>query len=201
MNIYRAHILPYFLNKAMKHKQFIELRQKTAPLVSGTVLEIGFGSGLNIPFYKNVNKIYALEPSTELFAISKPLIEKSGLDVQYVDGSAECIPLPNESVDFVLSTWTMCTIQNPEQALTEIYRVLKPGGSFVFMEHGLAPHRFIQICQHIGTPGSICLGGGCHLNRNIESLIKNSPLKISHIEKWYPKFRPLGYLYFGTAQK
>ncbi len=209
MNLYQKYILPFILNKAMQNDMFTEIRREIIPKAIGTVLEIGFGSGLNMPFYKqdgSIDRLYALEPSLELFEkyVSSQAQNKANLqpiEVNYLHASAESIPLPDASVNTVVSTWTMCTIPNPGVALSEISRVLKPGGTFIFVEHGLSPHKVATTCQRIGTPFSKCLAGGCHLNRDIKSLLTSSPLQIKELKTFSRKYRPLEYTYQGSALK
>jgi ubiquinone/menaquinone biosynthesis C-methylase UbiE len=148
-----------------------------------------------------VTKIYALEPASESFSKAADTIAKSDIEVIHIADSAEHISLPDESVDHVVSMWTMCTIPHPEKALREIYRVLKAGGTFVFVEHGQSPRRFTRMCQNIGTPLSKKLGGGCHLNRDIGALLKDTDFMIEHTHESAPKLRPLLYLYRGVARK
>ncbi len=193
----------------MRNDMFTEIRREIIPKAIGTVLEIGFGSGLNMPFYKqdgSISRLYALEPSSELF--EKYRLSKSQnkanfkpFEVEWVQASAESIPLPDASVDTIVSTWTICTIPNPEIALRGISRVLKPGGTFIFVEHGLSPHKIASICQHIGTPFSKCLAGGCHLNRDIRSILTDSPLQIQELKTFSRKNRPLEYTYQGITIK
>ncbi len=193
----------------MQGDVFTEIRKEIIPKAIGTVLEIGFGSGLNMPFYKkdgSIGRLHALEPSSALFEkyLSNQGQTKANphsFEVNWLQVSAESIPLPDASVDTVVSTWTMCSIPNPKAALSEIYRVLKPGGTFIFVEHGLSPHKIAGMCQHIGTPFSKCLAGGCHLNRDIRSILTASPLQIQELKTFSRKYRPLEYTYQGSAIK
>lgn len=166
---------------------------------SGSVLEIGFGSGLNLPYYKNVTKLYALEPSLELFTYAQDRIHNAAFPVDYIQASAEKIPLPDSSIDTIVSTWTLCTIPHPELALKEIARVLKPGGTFAFIEHGKSPQRIISQFQKILTPFSKCLAGGCHLNREIENLISEAGFEFITLEKFDQYSRLLSFTYKGVA--
>ncbi len=191
---------PFFLDCAMKRKGFENHRLDVACAASGVVLEIGFGSGLNLPHYRNVSKLYALDPSAELFAMAKERIEKTTFPVEFLQASAEQIPLVDGSVDAVVSTWSLCTIPHPELALKEIVRVLKPGGVFSFIEHGKSSSRFIAAIQNCCTPFSKCLADGCHLNRDIETLVSDSGLEVQKIERFSPWSMPLNHMYKGVAR-
>lgn len=165
----------------------------------GVVLEIGFGSGLNLPFYRDVTKLYALDPSRELYHLAEERIRTVSFPVEYIPALAEHIPLPDQSVDTVVSTWTMCTIPQPSLALQEIKRVLRPGGAFLFIEHGVSPNKIVALFQRLITPFSKCCAGGCHLDRPIEKLIREAGFVVEDMEM-YPDFpRVLKYTYKGKA--
>lgn len=192
----------YLVARAMKNSQLSQFRKDTVSGVSGTVLEIGFGSGTNLPFYpQDIEQLYALEPSQDMFNCAKENIAHSKIKIVHLPNSAEQIPLKNETVDYVVSTWTMCTISNPDKALQEIYRVLKPGGVFVFIEHGLSPHKISGTLQRMCTPCSRLIAGGCHLDRDIAHILKQSPLQITNLRTFPMKYKPLAFLYQGTAIK
>lgn len=190
---------PFFLDCAMKRKSFEKHRLAVAQAVSGVVLEIGFGSGLNLPYYRNVSKLYALDPSRDLFVLAKGRVEKAAFPVEFLQASAEQIPLADASVDAVVSTWTLCTIPHPEHALKEVLRVLKPGGVFSFIEHGHSPNRFVAMIQKWCTPFSKCFAGGCHLNREIEMLIHEAGFDIQKLDTFQEWPMPLVYMYKGVA--
>lgn len=197
--LYNKYILPKLLDSGMKKKEIQKNRPEVVGLVSGIVLEVGFGSGLNLPYYKNVDKIYALEPSQKLYDLSKERVRDSKIPVEHLKVSAEKIPLPDNSVDFVLSTWTLCSIPKPEIALREISRVLKTQGKFVFIEHGKSPKNFILRIQKIITPISKNFTGGCHLDRDMEKLISENGFIIEKLEKFQENFYTLVFLYKGIA--
>lgn len=162
----------------------------------GTVLEIGFGSGLNLPYYSNIEKLYALEPSRELF----DLAGKDNLfPIEHLHAFAENIPLPDNSIDAAVSTWTMCSIPDVPGALQEIQRVLKPGGKLFFIEHGKSSRSGMYFLQKIFTPFSKRFAGGCHMDRDVERLILDSGFVIEKIEKFEQKSKPLGFMYKGVA--
>lgn len=201
MNPYNKYILPKLLNYEMSNKDFEKERAEAVEDASGIVLEIGFGSGLNLPFYKNVSKLYALDPYAELFKLAKDRIKKVEFPVEHINASAENIPLPDSSVDTIVSTWTMCSIPNPALALKEMLRVLKPGGKFMFIEHGSSARKFVCKLQHILTPLSKPFTGGCHMDRKIDELITNAGFEIITLKNSEEKYKPLYYLYKGMAIK
>lgn len=162
---------------------------------SGLVLEIGFGSGLNLPYYNNITKLYALDPSIELFEFAKRKIRNSSFSVEYITASAEKIPLTDNSFDSVVSTWTLCSIPTPKVALKEIFRVLKSNGKFTFIEHGKSPKNLTAKIQKLLTPIWRHIAGGCHLDREIEKLIIEAGFEIEKIEKFQENL----YTYKGIA--
>lgn len=203
MGFYDKYILPRFLNCACGTKPIQYQREKVVPLAQGLVLEIGIGSGLNIPFYNadRVTKIIGLDPSEELNRMARKVADEKGLRVEFILGGAEAIPLPQNHVDTVLVTYTMCTIPQVAEANKEISRVLKPDGQLIFCEHGLAPDANVSKWQNRIDPYWGKIAGGCHLNRNIPALITAAGFKIEAMEQMYlpstPKFA--GYNYWGTA--
>jgi ubiquinone/menaquinone biosynthesis C-methylase UbiE len=187
----------------MRGKDVGEIRKEALRSASGVVLEVGFGSGLNVPYYPNtVTRLLALEPSPVAWRLSSKVIAQSKLAVENVGLDGQKIPLPDGSVDQVVTTWTLCTIPNPGTALSEIRRVLRPGGRYLFVEHGLAPEPRVAFFQARLTPIQRRLCGGCHFNRPIADLIKSSGFKIVPIKNFYmkgPKFA--AYLYMGSAER
>ncbi len=174
-------------------------RERVAAPAVGIVLEIGFGSGYNIPFYKNIEKLYALEPSKELFTYSTKKISNADFSVIHLAEMAESIPLGDNSVDSVVSTWSMCSISDLPKALGEIKRVLKPGGKLLFVEHGQAVNKIYSIIQKIITPITKHFTGNCHLDRKINEYITDSGLSIESIDLEPEDGRPLMYSYEGMA--
>jgi len=205
LGFYDKYILPKFLNCACGTKPINYQREKIVPLAKGIVLDIGIGSGLNIPFYNksNIDRLYGLDPSEELLKIAKPLAKKNELEIEFLQCGAEAIPLPDQSIDTVLITYTMCTIPDIKLSNSEIMRVLKPEGQLLFCEHGLAPDKNIAKWQRRINPIWSKIAGGCNLNRDIPKLITSSGFKISNMEEMYlpstPKFA--GYNYWGVAKK
>ena len=203
MSFYDKYILPHFLNCACGTKPIQYQREKVVPLATGLVLEIGIGSGLNIPFYNTakVTRVLGLDPSEKLNRMARKVAEEKGLAVEFILGGAEAIALPDNHVDTVLVTYTMCTIPQVAEANKEINRVLKPKGKLIFCEHGLAPDANVSKWQNRIDPYWGKIAGGCHLNRNIPALISAAGFKIESMEQMYlpgtPKFA--GYNYWGTA--
>ena len=205
MGFYDKYILPKFLNCACGTKPINYQRDKIVPLAKGIVLDIGIGSGLNIPFYNksNIDHLYGLDPSEELLKIAKFVAKKNELEIEFLQCGAEAIPLPDKSIDTVLITYTMCTIPDIKLSNSEIMRVLKPEGQLLFCEHGLAPDKNIAKWQRRINPIWSKIAGGCNLNRDIPKLITSSGFKILNMEEMYlpstPKFA--GYNYWGVAKK
>ena len=205
MSFYDKYILPKFLNCACGSKPINYQREKIVPLAEGTVLDVGIGSGLNIPYYNKskIKYLYGLDPSIELLNLAKPLAKKNELEIEFLECGAEAIPLPNDSIDTVVITYTLCTIPDTQLSNQEIMRVLKPNGKLLFCEHGLAPDINIAKWQKRINPIWNKIAGGCNLNRDIPKLIRSSGFKILNMEEMYlpstPKFA--GYNYWGVAKK
>ncbi len=185
MGIYEKYFLPKLLNMAMQAPAMKALRKQLVPLAEGKVLEIGIGSGLNLPFYDKSVHVTGLDPSLELQAYARESANKEGVDVDFIGLSGENIPADNNSFDTIVMTWTLCTIPDPTQALSEIRRVLKPGGKVIFAEHGEAPDANIAKWQARVNPVWTVVSGGCHLNRSIESLYLGAGFNFDEIEKGY----------------
>ena len=205
MGLYDKYILPKFLNCACGSKPINYQRQKIVPLAKGKVLDIGIGSGLNIPFYNSdqIDKVIGIDPSHELIELAKELANDSKASIELVIGSAESIPYPDNFFDTVLVTYTMCTIPNVAIANKEMWRVLKDDGRLIFCEHGLAPDKKISKWQNRIDPFWGKIAGGCHLNRDIQKLITDAGFSFESLDKMYlpstPKFA--GYNYWGVGKK
>jgi ubiquinone/menaquinone biosynthesis C-methylase UbiE len=183
----------------MKKEEMEKHRPGVVADATGVVLEIGFGSGLNLPFYKNISKLYALDPSKELYVLAQEHIKDVVFSVEYIQASAEKIPLADKTVDAVVSTWSLCSVPDVKLALKEIARVLKRDGKFLFIEHGKSPKRNIAWWQKVLTPGSKLFAGGCHLDRDMESLITEAGFVFEQLEKFEQKSKPLAFMYKGAA--
>lgn len=205
MRFYEERILPHLVNKACATSQVRQLRSQMVPHARGRVLEVGMGSGLNLEFYnrEQVDMVYGLEPSEGMRRKAIPNIGKSPVAVEWLSLPGEQIPLPDDSIDTVLLTFTLCTIPDWRKALEQMKRVLKPGGELLFLEHGEAPHEGTRKWQHRITPAWKKFAGGCHLNRHIADLITHSGFEIQELENLYMPNAPkiAGYLYKGRAIK
>jgi ubiquinone/menaquinone biosynthesis C-methylase UbiE len=191
MGLYGDQVLPRIVNAACGTKSSNALRNRVCEGLHGRVVEIGFGSGLNVPFYpESVVGVAAIEPAdvgwklaSKRLAASPVPVERSGLDGQ-------SLPLADDSCDTALSTWTLCTIPDAIAALNEVRRVLKPGGTLHFVEHGLAPDEKVQHWQHRLEPMQRRLFGGCHLTRPILDLLTNAGFTITEIDVFYEQGAP-----------
>lgn len=205
MGLYNKYVLPKVLNCTCGSKPINYQRKKVVPLAKGLVLDVGIGSGLNIPFYDmtKIDKVIGLDPSEELNNLAIGVAEENKVDVDFMLCGAEDIPLPDNHVDTVLITYTMCTIPEVIEANKEMLRVLKPDGRMIFCEHGLAPDPKIAKWQSRIDPIWGKIAGGCHLNRNIPELITSAGFEIENMEQMYlpstPRFA--GYNYWGSARK
>ena len=202
MSFYDKWILPRLVDIAMRNKEATRYRSQIVPQARGTILEIGVGSGLNLPFYgTGVERIYGLDPSEELLKMARKKARGVTLPVEFLAHSGEEIPLDDGSVDTVVTTWTLCTIPDPVRALKEMRRVLKRGGTLLFAEHGLAPEARVQGWQQRLNPLWGSITGGCNLNRKMDALIEAGGFRIGTLETEYAKgLRPMSYIYAGRAQ-
>lgn len=202
MSFYDKYVLPRLLDLAMRNKEVTRYREQIVPQARGIVLEVGVGSGLNLPFYpKNIEQLYALDPSSELLRMTGSKITSAPFPVELVQQGAESLPLADHSVDTVLATFTVCSIADPLRALREMRRVLKPDGVLLFAEHGLAPDPGVQRWQHRLNPIWRSFSGGCNLDRRMDALITASGFRIVTMKNEYAKGpRPLSYMYAGSAQ-
>lgn len=202
MGLYEKYILPRITDIVCSGKSITYQRRKVVPLAKGRVLEIGIGSGLNLQFYdsSNVDHIWGLDPSARMRKMAAKRAQNLKFEVDFIGLSGNEIPLEENSVDTVLVTYTLCTIPDLVQALSEMRRVLKPGGELIFCEHGLAPDADIRRWQKQLNPIWKRIGGGCNLNRPIPNLIEQGGFKINNLETMYiPGWRPASYNYWGSA--
>lgn len=202
MGIYSDHILPWATDRVCSARPTRRQREKVIPLASGTVLEVGAGSGLNFPLYDpdSVSRVLALEPSEGMLRRARPVVDRAKVDVELLRAVAEDIPLESASVDTVVITYTLCTIPDPVAALREMARVLAPGGRLVFCEHGLAPDPWIRRWQRWLDPAWGLVAGGCSLGRDIPDLIGRGGFRITGLETMYiPGWRPGSFNYWGSA--
>ena len=202
MKFYDRYLLPKLVHLTCGQKPTMRQREKVVPLATGRVLEIGIGSGLNIPFYDadKVEHLWGLDPSAEMWSIAQKNAAEHHLDAEFIQSGAESIPLENDSADTVVMTFTMCTIPGVELALEEIRRVLKPGGKLIFCEHGEAPDKGVQRWQNRLNPVWRTFAGGCNLNRPIPALLKQSGFICSDLQTMYlPGWKPASFNFWGTA--
>ncbi|MBF0289552.1 MAG: class I SAM-dependent methyltransferase [SAR324 cluster bacterium] len=203
MSLYEGKIFPYLVNRVCSSEQVMSLKAKVIPLATGKVLEIGMGTGANLSLYnKNrVEFIWGLEPSAGMRKQACSNVEKSAVEVKWLDLPGEKIPLENESVDTIVLTFTLCSIPDWKLALQQMHRVLKPEGKLLFCEHGRAPEVNVQKWQDRLNPFWKKIGGGCHLNRPIESCLKETGFQFDDLQKMYMASAPriVGYMYYGQA--
>jgi ubiquinone/menaquinone biosynthesis C-methylase UbiE len=177
-------------------------REKVVPHARGRVLEIGIGSGLNLPYYDsaNVSKVWGLDPSPEMTLMARRIASSHSFEVEFIGLPGDQIPLENDSVDTVVVTYTLCTIADTTPALRQMSRVLRPGGELIFCEHGAAPDASVRRWQDRLNPIWKRLGGGCNLNRPIPELIEAGGFRIKKLETMYiPGWRPASFNYWGAA--
>ena len=203
MGFYEDQVVPRFTDLVMSRSELTPIRARVAASLDGDVLEVGFGSGLNVPHYPPaVNHVQAVDPALVGRKLAAKRIAGSSVPVEYVDLDGQALSLPSASVDHVLTTWTLCSIPDVDRALSEIRRVLRPGGLFHFVEHGRSPDRKVAGWQDRLTPFQRRVAGGCHLNRPIDRLIRNSGLELIRMENYYAKGpRAFGYMFEGVATK
>lgn len=203
MGLYRDEVLPRITNFLLAGREFRRIRERVASQLSGDVLEVGFGSGLNVPYYPPaVTRVFAVDPAKVGRKLAATRVATSPVAVDYIGLEGENLPLDSESVDHVLITWTMCTIPAVDQALGEMHRVLRHGGQLHFAEHGLSPDPRVATWQDRLNLIQRRWAGGCNLNRAITPLVTAAGFEMTRIENYYikgPKF--VSYMYEGRAAK
>jgi ubiquinone/menaquinone biosynthesis C-methylase UbiE len=203
MGFYNRWILPQVIEVAMRQKNFVPFRERTAGAAHGRVLEIGIGSGLNLSSFRpDTESVCGVDPSAELLAKASQRAANVGFPVRLLEASSEKLPLEDQSFDTVVMTFTLCSIPDAGAALLEIRRVLKPEGALLFAEHGRAPDADVIRWQDRITPVWKRIGGGCHLNRKVDELIQAAGFRIERLSSGYQKFapRPFSFFYEGSAR-
>jgi ubiquinone/menaquinone biosynthesis C-methylase UbiE len=203
VGVYGDQVLPRALDLLMRGADVREVRARVNAGMSGVVLEIGFGSGLNVPHYPaGVTRVLAVDPAMVGRRLAATRIAAHAVAVEFTGTDAQALPVAGASADFVLSTWTLCTIPDPARALAEAYRVLRPGGELHFVEHGLSPEARVARMQHGLTPLHRRAVGGCRLDRPIADLITEAGFRLTRLENYYfHRPRAVGYTYEGAAIK
>lgn len=203
MGIYEKHVLPRAIDLMLGNAKMGKLRRRAMDGLEGTVVEIGFGSGTNVPYYPTeVERVLAVDPSGDGRKMAAKRLAASSTPVEFVGIDGEHLPLEDNSVDNALSTWTLCTIPHEAAALAEIARVLKPGGRLFFLEHGLADDPHVAARQRRWNGVQAKIAGGCSMTRDHAALLSESPLEVEKMANFSiagPK--ALSYMYAGTARK
>jgi len=203
MGLYAKYVLPRLVDLSMRNKETARLRAEWLPHARGDVLEVGIGSGLNLPLYSSeVQRVYGVDPSLELQRMALKRATATRARVEFLSQSTEdTLPLGDGTIDTVVMTWTLCSIPDTSKALRQMKRVLRERGRLVFIEHGRSPDRRTAAWQDRLTPIWKRIGGGCHLNRKIDELITVAGFEIVELKTFYaPGPRPMTYTYQGIAQ-
>ena len=202
MSFYDDRVLPRIINLAMNTKEDRKIRSRVCAGLTGEVVEIGFGTGHNLPYLPSgVKRLRAVEPSQLAVRLARPRIAASPVAVEVVGLDGQRLPLADDTADFLLCTWSLCTIPDPVAAVAEMRRVLRPGGVLHFAEHGLAPDESVRKWQRRLNGMQQRIGGGCHLNRDIPAIIESAAMTITRLDTYYAKGQPKPYaaMYEGVA--
>ena len=201
---YSRRVFPRLVNWSMRQAGFIHLRQSLLSQASGAVLEIGFGTGANLTFYpSHLHSLTAIDPNPGMIPFSRSHPAERIIPFNLALASAECLPFPSASFDTIVSTMTLCSVSHLSMVLRELFRVVKPGGRLLFLEHGQSPDRSVRRWQDSLTPVWKYLGDGCHLNRPMDQVIQEQGWNVAALDTFYlPGVpRPFGYFYQGMAIK
>jgi len=203
MSFYEKRILPRLLDLSMRQERLAAYRRQVTSVASGTVLEIGIGSGPNLPIYGlDVDRVYGVDPSAELLKFAQEKAKNVRFPILLLRASGECLPLKDHSIDTVVTTWTLCSIPDVLRALREMRRVLRLEGRLLFVEHGLSPEPTIESWQNWLTPCWKRIGGGCHLNRKMDDLIRAAGFHLDQLQTGYMKGpKPMTFMYQGWARR
>jgi ubiquinone/menaquinone biosynthesis C-methylase UbiE len=202
MGFYGNWLFPRLLDCVMQQKQMLPFRQRIGLAASGRVLEVGIGSGLNLPFYTGpIDRVIGVDPSPELLRFAEKRASQASVPIELLRGDGEALPIEDRSIDTAVVTFTLCTVCNPAATLGEVRRVLKPGGRLLFAEHGRAPEAGVARWQDRITPVWKHVAGGCHLNRKPDDLMRSAGFAVEALETGYLKGpRPMGFVYAGSAR-
>ena len=203
MSFYGKYVVPRMIELCMRNPDMTRIRSELIPRARGVVLELGIGSGHNLPFYSaDASRVYGVDPSLEGLKMARKRVEASQVPVQLVPQSAEePLPLADQSVDTAVITWSLCSIPDPLGALRQVRRVLRPSGQLLFVEHGLAPDDSVSAWQNRINPIWRRIAGGCNVNRPIAELIRTAGFEITDLKTAYlPGPRPMTYTYQGSAR-
>lgn len=205
-NPWNEYVLPRMTDQLLDNRTVAGYRERAAAKLTGEVVEIGFGSGLNVPAYpKGVTKVIAIEPSTTARNLARERVGATTIPIEFRGLDGQHLPLSDASADSALSTFTLCTIPDAGKALSELHRVLKPGGTFCFVEHGVSPNPRVSAWQNRLNPVQQRVAGGCNLNRRIDELVTNSGFEIQSLDTFEmpgPRLTaPWGYVYLGCATR
>jgi len=202
VGLYANYVLPKVIHWTCSTRPITKQRQKVIPEARGVVLEVGIGSGLNLPHYdgSQVTKLWGLEPASRMRELARSQVQQLPFEFEFLDLPGAEIPLDASSVDTVVLTYTLCSIAETTPALRGMARVLRPGGQLLFCEHGAAPDEAVRKWQDRVNPLWKRLGGGCHLNRDIPGLLKKGGFRVKALETMYiPGWRPASFNYWGVA--
>lgn len=203
MGFYGEQVLPRLIDLSLRGEELARLRARVAAGLADEVLEIGFGSGLNVPYYPSgLDRVRVVDPASTGRKLAARRVAACLVPVDYIGHDAQALPLDDASVDHVLSRWTLCTIPDVSRALGEVRRVLRPGGALHFLEHGRSPDQRVARLQNLLTPVQRRAFGGCHINRPIDRLVAGAGLEVAQMQTYYLKGpRALGYMFEGVAIK